>query len=659
MMRHCFILVFTLSLTTAFCQPKLKLDSLVNALKQVDKSQTKIDLYERICWYHVEISSDLVTAQKYADSVRILAKELKSEKGFFQAEYNDGVIAAFKGNYPVSQEHLEAVIKYAKEKGDSAQLGKGLYHLANIQVFQGNYEKALGLYYRLLAIEERANNTKKIGSVLNAIGAAYKKISKFPEGVAAYKQATKIFKAANLKVDYAMGLTNMANIFILQEHYDSAKLAYNEALAIFYDFKNPIFIAATLGNLGNLYEARNMYDSALQYHKRALAVWRQDTRKSSLANSLNNNGKCYLKLKNYAAADSHLMEAMQIALQIKAKPLLVDIYSNINTVHFERKEFEKAYHYYALSNQIKDSLFNETNTKQINELQAKYETAKKDQQITLLAKEKEVQKKEAERRDTLNKAYFAGLIFMLLLGGLLFYTYRQRTLLAAKNTQLKEADLRHQVSELEMKALRAQINPHFLFNCINAINLMIRKGESEKACTYLAKFSKLVRLILENAETSAVTLESEISLMEAYIQLEELRFVRKVEYKIDVDKSIGADSTYLPSMVLQPVIENAIWHGIVHKENEATGVINVTVSQDGDELLCTVEDNGVGRERAKELRDKSLLNNKSLGMKITEERLRLLSRKRSSGFIEITDLKDSLSHAVGTRVLLHIPIAEQ
>jgi sensor histidine kinase YesM len=652
-------LLFTLSSASTFSQPRLKLDSLLNILKQTDKSQTKIDLYEQVCWYHIETTPDVVIAEKYADSVRLLAEELKSEKGHFQAEYNYGVIAHMKGNYPESHEHLQAVINYAREKGDSAQLGKGLYHLAMVLVYQGNYERALGLYYRLLAIEERAKNTKKIGSVLNAIGAAYKKINKFQEGVSAYRQANKIFKAANLKVDYAMGLSNMANIFVLLEIYDSAKLAYKEALTIFYDFKNPIFIATTLGNLGNLYDAKNSHDSALLYHQQALTIWRQNTRKSSLANSLNNNGKSFLKLKNYKAADSHLKEALQIALDIKAKPLLADIYSNINLLHLEKKEFEKAYHYYALSNHIKDSLFNETNTKHINELQTKFETARKDQQITILANEKELQTKESERRGTLNNAYAGGFMFTLLLGGVLFYAYRQRMMLTEKNAQVKESDFKRQVSELEIKALRAQINPHFLFNCITAINLMIRKGETESACTYLAKFSKLVRLILENAETSAVTLESEIELMEAYIQLEELRFLRKVEYKIRIHDSIHAESTYIPSMVLQPVIENAIWHGIVHKENDAPGIINVTVSQNSDELLCTVEDNGVGRERAKALRDKSLVNNKSLGMKITEDRLRLLSRNRSAHFIEITDLKDSFSHPTGTRVVLHIPIAEQ
>ncbi len=116
-----------------------------------------------------------------------------------------------------------------------------------VNVYQGNYEKAMGQYYRLLAIEERANNSQKIASVLNAIGAAYKKLNKFQEGISAYRQANKIFKAANQKVDYAMGLSNMANIFALQELYDSAKLAYKEALAIFYDFKNPIFYRYHIG----------------------------------------------------------------------------------------------------------------------------------------------------------------------------------------------------------------------------------------------------------------------------------------------------------------------------------------------------------------------------------------------------------------------------
>ena len=194
---------------------------------------------------------------------------------------------------------------------------------------------------------------------------------------------------------------------------------------------------------------------------------------------------------------------------------------------------------------------------------------------------------------------------------------------------------------------------------MNAINLMILKGQTENASLYLAKFSKLVRSILENAETSAVTLESEMALLESYIQLEELRLPGRISYKISIDDSIGKDSTYMPSMVLQPVVENAIWHGIVHKENEGIGNIFINVRQQDDQLLCTIEDNGVGREKASMLRDKSIIRNKSLGMKITEDRLRLRNRKQKGQCIHVTDLKDTANHPVGTRVVIHIPIAEQ
>lgn len=659
MIRHIAVLVYVLSFSSLYGQTPPKLDSLLNLLKQTPKGQAKIDLYEKICWHHTDITSDLLLASKYADSVKLLADELKSEKGYFQAEYNFGSIAHFKGEYPLALEHLHAFAAYMKAQGDSAQLAKGLYHIAMVNMNLGNYDKCFALLYRILAIEEKANNSKKIATIFNVIGATNKRINKFKEAIDAYRQAGKIFKAANLKVDYGMSLQNMANIYISLKSYDTAKLAYEEALQIFYDFKNPVFIGTVLGNLGNLHEAKNEYDKALQYHQQALTIWRQHIRKRQLANCLNNIGRSFMKLKRYSEADQYVKEALALALEVNSNPLLYDVYSNINDLHVEKKDFEKAYHYYSLATAIKDSLFNETSTKQINELQAKYEAEKKDKQIMVLAKEKELQVKETERRAALNKAFAAGLVLMILVVVLLFYIFRQRLLLTSKITEVKEAEFKRQVSELEMKALRAQINPHFLFNCMNAINLMIRKGDNENACLYLAKFSKLVRLILENAEASAVTLESEIALLESYIQLEELRLPGKISYSISVDESIGTQNTYLPSMILQPVIENAIWHGIVHKENDAKGMIKVDVRQNEDRLLCTVEDNGVGRDKAQQLRDKSLLNNKSMGMKITEERLRLLSRKQLDQFIEILDLKDVLNHAIGTRVTIHIPIAEQ
>jgi LytS/YehU family sensor histidine kinase len=189
---------------------------------------------------------------------------------------------------------------------------------------------------------------------------------------------------------------------------------------------------------------------------------------------------------------------------------------------------------------------------------------------------------------------------------------------------------------------------------MNSINLMILKGETENASLYLTKFSTLVRLILENAEGTKVSLENELRLLSSYIQLEALRFKGKIAYHISVDETIEKDCTYLPSMVLQPFVENAIRHGLIHKQTG--GMINIDIKEEHDKLLCIIEDNGIGREKAKELQEDSIMKNKSMGMKITEERLRLLSKEHLQQLVQVTDLKDVSGQALGTRVVINIPI---
>jgi LytS/YehU family sensor histidine kinase len=250
-----------------------------------------------------------------------------------------------------------------------------------------------------------------------------------------------------------------------------------------------------------------------------------------------------------------------------------------------------------------------------------------------------------------------------LLAGSVIYTTHQRLknqkLLAEKDKEIKEVNFKQQLSELEMKALRAQINPHFLYNCMNSINRMILEKENEMASQYLAKFSKLVRLILENAEKPTVSLQNELAMLEAYINLEGLRFKGKINYTISVDESVDPDATYLPSMVLQPFVENAIWHGLMNKKNGVSGMIKISVKEENEILNCSIEDNGIGREAARELREKSVLKTKSMGMKITEERLKLIAKEGWEKLVHIIDLKDQLNQALGTRVEITIPLYNQ
>ncbi len=162
--------------------------------------------------------------------------------------------------------------------------------------------------------------------------------------------------------------------------------------------------------------------------------------------------------------------------------------------------------------------------------------------------------------------------------------------------------------------------------------------------------------MLENAETTEVSLKNEVALLGAYIQLEALRFKGNIDHQIEIQEAIDLEHTDLPSMVLQPFVENAIWHGLMHKQESDNGEINISISRKDEQLVCTIEDNGVGRQKAFELQQKSIWKSKSLGLKITEERLKLLSKELQRQLIRIIDLKDPSGQPTGTRVIVNIPM---
>jgi len=666
------ILVYLLSFSSLEGQTPLKIvstpaqleiDSLKSLLKNISVGPGKAEIYGELCFTYAGTVGDVEVARLYADSIKLLADQLKSESILATSNYYYGLIERYEGKYSEALDHFQQQIEYCNASGDSSRLASSLFQMAVVHQSLGNYEQSLAISYRAIEMYERNRSFYGVAITFIHIGNLFGRLKKFDESISMYYQSLTILDSLKavlkVKMNKLRVLINLGNSYSQLKQFEKARIFYNRSLVISRSLGSMRTTATTLSNIGNVLNALGQYDSALEYHLQALSIRDQASEKDKMLVSLISVGETYMFLKEYPLSAQYLLRALSVSKEFQSKPALRDTYHTLSALYSTQRNYQKAYEYHQLFVAMKDSVLNEETTQQLSVLQTKYETGEKDKQITLLAKEKEIQAKEMQRQASLNKAIVAGLVLVILVAALVFYVFRQRLLLTAKNNEVKEADFKRKVTELEMKALRAQINPHFLFNCMNAINLMILKGESKNASLFLAKFSKLVRLILENAETSAVTLESEMALLESYIQLEELRLPGKIGYRISVDESIGIQSTYLPSMVLQPVVENAIWHGIMHKENDSKGNISIDVRQQDDQLLCTIEDNGVGRDRAQQLRDKSVLKNKSMGMKITEERLRLRSRKHMAQCIEITDLKDTLNHAVGTRVTIHIPIAEQ
>lgn len=218
----------------------------------------------------------------------------------------------------------------------------------------------------------------------------------------------------------------------------------------------------------------------------------------------------------------------------------------------------------------------------------------------------------------------------------------------------REFDFRQKTAESEMRALRAQMNPHFIFNSLNSINAYILRNEGKTANAYLTGFAQLMRQILDNSARETIPLETEIEFLQSYLRAESLRLENKMTWDIRVADNVDTFETEIPSMILQPYIENAVWHGIAHKPEG--GTITVAIGRDASgALLCTVEDNGVGRARARELRPLSGRPHESKGLRITEERLALYDQKHGTrSTVVTTDLLDDKGHAAGTRVEVRI-----
>lgn len=218
----------------------------------------------------------------------------------------------------------------------------------------------------------------------------------------------------------------------------------------------------------------------------------------------------------------------------------------------------------------------------------------------------------------------------------------------------KQAELNQQVSEIEMKALRAQINPHFVFNCMNAIYRSIEMNEIRKAGDYLIKFSTLMRMILENSRSKEISLSDDLKAMDLYVEMEQLRMSKSFVFEVKLDSGINPDNVMVPPMILQPFIENSIWHGFHEISYEPR--LKLHISRDHEQLCLHLEDNGQPSSQSPIAPELSSAKKSSLGLSLTKERVELLSKtKGGESSVEISDIRDDNNAYQGKKVIIKIP----
>jgi len=439
----------------------------------------------------------------------------------------------------------------------------------------------------------------------SGLGKIYELNDDREKSVAAYLKVVGMCEAMGMRTRLSWHYLNVGNGFMALSEEEKAEHYFRKAIETSDDISR-YARASAYANLGYCYYEKRLFEEALELFDRAETLYKEkseeDYKNFAIIESW--RGRLFAENGETEKATYHFAEAFDLAKKVEDYKQLSVICKDIANFYAEFGDYKNAFEYQSLQEKFGEQYLEEVNKRKQWELEVKYEAEKKKQEAELL---------------------------------------------------------RLQATRLQLKALRAQMNPHFMYNALNSIQHFITSNEVTSATKYLAKFAKLMRQSLEYSDLEIISLEKEIEFLDDYLYInEKLRFEDRLSYQIKVDDDIEEDILGVPTMIVQPYVENAIEHGLRTKKD---GMVSVRFSlYEEDTILCVVEDNGIGRERAYQIRasDPQFLNHRSKGTTITEKRLQILhNSKDKKVFVETIDLKDRQSgEALGTRVEIKIPIVE-
>ncbi len=524
--------------------------------------------------------------------------------------------------------------------------------LSNAQFLGKYYKESLETYQNLT--KKKLSNYEEI-LVYEGLGNVNFAIRKWDIASENYQKALKIAKDNFVTPKITDLSSKIADVFASKGNVNKAKNLFLNSMSLAAK-ENQDRALKEEEKVANFYNNNRNFDDEIKLRKKSLMKAKENifskgikVEDSITAQKINYKiGNAYISKEEYKAAIPFLLESIEVAddkkdfvIQKDATRKLSEVYANLG----ENKKALKSYKEYVT---LVDSLY----IRKEQEIQQAKRFSKKiadnQNRITSLEKDKEltqskislayVDKKLSEESNQRQRLIIYSLITgFLLMSLLLYFMYRN-------NKQQKLAN-----NLLALKSMRSQMNPHFIFNALNSVNSFIAVNDERNANRYLSEFSVLMRSVLENSDEDFIPLTKEVELLELYVKLEHNRFKDKFNYQINVDKKIDLEQFSIPPMLLQPYIENAIWHGLRYKKEIGNLEISIT-KKDSETLSIIIVDDGIGRKKSQELKTKNQLKQKSKAMSTIKNRILILNnmyKERIS--VNVTDL---LETGVGTKVEL-------
>lgn len=554
------------------------------------------------------------TASYYArnlhDNFLIGASVIGTGQSFwYTCQFSKAIDSINKGIY---------YLRRARKESESWHLPAALRIASNLYDQLGDYVKAFETITESLELSRKSKNKDNTILALVQLGHIYLAIGDYTTARLYYKQSQDL-KPEPRSYQYRELHRQLGEFYAEKKDFDSAMYHYNLSIPGHPSPRNVYM------RIGELYLLRGepaiAYDYLRDVYPGALA--KGDV--PILTPTMIGLGKAYLSLGKIDSAFLMAKHALELATEKGTREIVSNASLLLSEVYASKKDSAKAFVYYRQYVRVKDSVISEQLRGQLYSFQRKADREHQEDQLRLL------------KWGIITLAVIALFVIFILL-------------LRHKNEKLK---LEQRSADLKMQALRTQMNPHFIFNCLSAINHFILNNEMDKASGYLTRFARLIRLVLVNSEKNIVTLEEELDTLKLYLSMEQLRFKDAFAYEIRYDMAIQPAMVEIPSFLLQPFCENAIWHGLLHKEGKGELVIDLSMQEDA--MICTITDNGIGRDRAAKMKQRSADKQGSFGLALTTERLAIFNNdSKQSGSFKIEDVTDQTGTVTGTRVILSI-----
>ncbi|MEZ7495694.1 tetratricopeptide repeat protein [Leeuwenhoekiella aequorea] len=583
---------------------------------------------------------------------------------------------------------INSLIRESKKK--SYKLGEsygenmlGIYLRDN-----SKYKQALHHHNKSLSIALNIKNVEMQVSALNMTGVVYRRIDAVRSALDKHNSALKLAESQPVQTKaltkgISISLNSIGNIYLLLRDFKAAENYFKRALIYERASGSNLGLAINYANLGIAYEERGKFDEAIYNYEKSL--YHNNLMDSDLGRVICNNslGQVYLKQGNptlalkliestietaksigdkfyislayinlgwanselgrHTEGEKYLLAGMNMAKENDFKQFLSMAYLHLSDLNAASNNYKKALEFQRLSQKVQEEYLNEANHKYVSDLIMKYDSEQKKNTINLLEQQNIFAAKELDQS---RKSFILVLAVFFLFLILLFILYRHYHLKSQKRTL-----------SAEQKLMRSQMNPHFIFNALLSIRIYLQNHNVTEAMEYLNQFSKLIRSILSSSLEKEISLDEELETMRLYINIENIRFCNEIDYHLNIDPEINLKAIKIPSLILQPFVENAIWHGLQSKEGYKKLDISI-IKKNSNFVNITIADNGIGRKETTKI-DIEKLNTqkKSIGISLTLKRLENFSKNMKYTYkLNIIDLYNDYYDSLGTQVELDLPL---